>query len=41
MKGSGSRFLSALIGIGVEPPKYVDGICLRKGEYVNGIRQRV
>jgi hypothetical protein len=36
MKGSGSRFPSALIGIGVEPPKYVDGICLRKGEYVNG-----
>jgi len=26
MTGSGSRFPSALIGIGVDPPKYVDGI---------------
>ena len=25
MKGSGSRFPSALIGVGVEPPKYIDG----------------
>jgi len=31
MNGSGSRFPSALIGIGVDPPKYVDGICLKLG----------
>jgi len=29
MNGSGSRFPSALIGVGVDPPKYVDGKCLK------------
>jgi hypothetical protein len=29
MNGKGSRFPSALIGVGVDPPKYVDGICLK------------
>jgi len=29
INGNGSRFPSALIGIGVDPPKYVDGICLK------------
>ena len=29
MKGKGSRFPSALIGVGVEPPKHVDGVCLK------------
>jgi len=29
MKGKGSRFPSALIGVGVEPPKYIDGKCLK------------
>ena len=28
MEGNGSRFPSALIGIGIEPPKYLDGVCL-------------
>ena len=33
MKGSGSRFPSVLIGVGVDPPKYVDGItCKLKGD---------
>ena len=29
MNGSGSRFPSALIGIGVDPPKFLDGVCLK------------
>jgi len=29
MEGKGSRFPSALIGIGVEPPKELEGVCLR------------
>jgi len=29
MDGNGSRFPSALIGVGVKPPKYIDGICLK------------
>lgn len=29
MDGSGSRFPSALIGVGVEPPKYLEGRLLR------------
>ena len=29
MNGSGSRFPSALIGKGVDPPKYVEGVCLK------------
>jgi hypothetical protein len=28
MNGSGSRFPSALIGVGVDIPKYIDGRCL-------------
>ena len=28
MNGNGSRFPSALIGVGVEPPKYIEGVCL-------------
>ena len=29
MNGSGSRFPSALIGVGVEPPKHMEGVCLK------------
>ena len=29
-EGMGSRFPSALIGIGLKPPKYIEGICLTK-----------
>ena len=29
LDGMGSRFPSALIGVGVDPPKYIDGICLK------------
>lgn len=29
MNGSGSRFPSALIGIGLEPPKGIKGVCLK------------
>jgi len=32
MKGNGSRFPSALIGVGVNPPKYLDGVCLKLKE---------
>ena len=31
MNGLGSRFPSALIGVGVDPPKFVDGVCLKLG----------
>lgn len=27
--GKSARFPSALIGVGVEPPKYVEGVCLK------------
>ena len=29
MNGNGSRFPSALIGVGVDTPKYVEGVCLK------------
>jgi len=29
MEGNGSRFPSALIGVGVDPPKYLKGVCLK------------
>ena len=29
LDGMGSRFPSALIGLNVEPPKFIDGICLK------------
>jgi len=32
MNGSGSRFPSALIGVGVDTPKYIDGVCLKLGD---------
>jgi len=28
LDGNGARFPSALIGIGVEPPKYINGVLL-------------
>lgn len=31
LNGNGARFPSALIGLNVDPPKYIDGICLKKG----------
>jgi len=30
MEGNGSRFPSALIGVGVKPPTYLDGVLLKK-----------
>jgi hypothetical protein len=35
MEGNGSRFPSALVGVGVDPPKYVDGICLKINYFNN------
>jgi len=29
MNGKGSRFPSALIGVGVDPPKYLKGVLLK------------
>ena len=35
MEGKGSRFPSALIGLGVKPPKDIEGFTLLKGEKQN------
>jgi hypothetical protein len=29
MKGKGSRFPSALVGIGVDPPRYIKGVIVK------------
>lgn len=37
MKGNGSRFPSALIGVGVDPPEYLEGVCLKSVSILGGI----